>query len=459
MSGALVLRGAVVGVLSVAVGLLVSVVAATSGEPAWAWVAEAAAALVAGAVGGYLTFRNSSRALADVARAAEQIGAGELGRRVGLAGGPAEELTRTFNTMARRLQDLLDRLAAEQARLEALFDASADATIALGGDQTVRFLNAAACRLFATSAAAALDRPLIETARDYELEALVRRAAARGGHGESQTVTFGAARVPLRATALPIPGGGDWAILLTLSDLTEVNRVDQMRRDFLSNVSHELRTPLASVRALVETMEAGAVAPGAETQDFLARVRQQVDRLTTLVNELLDLSRIESGALVLHPEALDLAAVFDEAASLLGARAKECAVEVERPTGPGPVVEADRAAMLRAVSNLLDNAIRYSPPGGTVRVALQETEELGTIAVSDEGPGIPGPQQQRVFERFFKGDDSRAEAGVGLGLAIVKHLVRAHGGTASVESAPGEGATFRIAVPKRFVGPRPPLSR
>jgi signal transduction histidine kinase len=176
-----------------------------------------------------------------------------------------------------------------------------------------------------------------------------------------------------------------------------------------------------------------------------------VDRLTTLVNELLDLSRIESGAISLQPEPVRLSDLVAEAASPLRARAEPLGVTIV-DEGSDLTVEADRASLLRVVSNLLDNAIKFSPAGGTVRVAAVDEGALVALSVTDDGPGIKEQNLPRVFERFYKGDASRAEPGVGLGLAIVKHLVRAHGGTATVASRPGAGATFTVRVPKRFVG-------
>ncbi len=365
--------------------------------------------------------------------------------------GPAGELTNAFNVMAGRVEQLFESVAAEEARLEAVFDASADTMVALRADTRVCFLNPAAVALFGGTMADAIGRPFIETARDYELDALVRRVIADPARGETAVVTFGPHRVPLRAAALPIREGGDWAVLLTLTDLADVQRVDQVRRDFVSNVSHELRTPLASIRALVETMEAG-VDPD-DQPEFLRRIRQQVERLTTLVNELLDLSRIESGAISLQPEEVHLDELVTEAASLLRARAEPLGVSIV-DDGCGLTVAADRPSLLRVVSNLLDNAIKFSPPGGTVHVSATDEGPLVALSVKDDGPGIKEQNLGRVFERFYKGDTSRAEPGVGLGLAIVKHLVRAHGGTATVASKPGAGATFTVRLPKRFVGRR-----
>jgi two-component system phosphate regulon sensor histidine kinase PhoR len=359
--------------------------------------------------------------------------------------------------MSRRLEELFDEANAEHARLDAVLNASTDGILALASDTTVRLANHAAGELLGAGADQVLGRPLIESARDYELDALARRVATTR-EPATAVITYGQARLPLRAAALPIDQGGEWAVLLLLTDLTEVNRVDQVRRDFVSNVSHELRTPLASIRALAETIEAGDVDPGEETAEFAGKITEQVDRLTILVNELLELSRIESGAIELQPVIFDVAAVAGEAAALLQPRTAAAGVSVSLP-GSGPQIEADRSAVLKIFTNLLDNAIKFSPRGGTVTVATADEDDSVSITVSDEGPGIAPADLQRVFERFYKGDSSRSGLGVGLGLAIVKHLVRSHGGVVEAQSEQGNGATFVVRLPKKFSGPRAPLER
>ncbi|MCC7366087.1 MAG: PAS domain-containing protein [Dehalococcoidia bacterium] len=448
------LRAAVLAAAAAFAG--VGVGSAFSGDASFAaWVLEAFLIALLCSAAGYLVFFRPSSSLRAVARAADRIAAGEFGQRVPVLAGPAEDLTTSFNTMGDRVEELLGAVAAEHARLEAVFEAATDAMVAVTHDTTVCFLNPAAASIFGTPMGGALERPLIESARDYELDALVRRVAANGQGPETVVIQFGPNRTPLRAVAVPITNGGTWAVLLVLTDLTEVARVDQVRRDFLSNVSHELRTPLASIRALVETMEAGAVEPGEESDEFLRRIRLQVERVTALVNELLDLSRIESGAVELQPETIDVRELVQQAADLLRPRAESAGVAIVLPDGHDLTVEGDRASLLRVVSNLLDNAIKYSPPGAPVQVTARREGELAAIAVTDQGPGINAQDLPRVFERFYKGEASRATSGTGLGLAIVKHIVRAHGGTAEVVSAEGEGATFTVRLPRHFVGLRP----
>ncbi len=423
---------------------------ASGGAAGWL---VAVVALAAAAGFGAILMSGPSASLRSVADAAASLRGTALAGRATIGSGPTATLVANFNAMADRAEDAFATMSAEHARVEAVLEAATDAMIAVTSTTEVRFLNAAALDVLGITREAAIGRPFIESARDYELDALVKRATATG-NPKTSVITYGPGRAPLRAVAVPIPGGGDWAILLVLNDLTEVQRTDQVRRDFLSNVSHELRTPLASIRALVETLESGAVDTAEEEGEFLSRIRQQVDRLVALVNELLDLSRIESGVIELKPELVNLGEVVAEAATLLRTRAETEGVTIEGPGADGATVEADRASLLRIVSNLLDNAIKYSPRGGTIHVSASASEEIVTLAVADEGEGIPEQNIPRVFERFYKGDTSRATGGVGLGLAIVKHLVRAHGGTVEASSPPGKGATFTVNLPRRFVGTR-----
>ncbi|MDZ7729614.1 MAG: ATP-binding protein [Dehalococcoidia bacterium] len=415
-------------------------------------VAGTAVAVAIGIAVGYFAFRPPGDTIQDVSDVANAIARGELDKRVPGGGGPTGELVHHFNTMAQRLEEAFDETNAGRVRVEAVLAATTDAMIAIAADTTVRYMNPAAVDLLRVAREDAVGRPFIESARDYELDALVREAIAPPRTTETQVVTFGPNRIPLRAVAVPISGGGEWSVLLLLNDLTEVQRLDQVRRDFLSNVSHELRTPLASARALVETMQDD---PEASTEDraaFLERIQQQIERMTLLVNELLDLSRIESGAIELQPEELDLTEIVAEATQLLRPRIEQDGIEIVLPEDRHVYVEADRTALVRIVNNLLDNAVKYGQPGGHVWVEFREEGDLVALAVQDEGPGIAQHDLPRVFERFYKAEQSRTSQGVGLGLAIVKHLVRAHGGTAEASSPPEGGAVFTVRLPRKFVG-------
>jgi len=459
MSRELMVRGGFLAAVAATLGLTVGIIGHQVDQPAVAWFFEAFILAGASFLAGYLLFLRPSRAIDEVARAADRIAEGDFTSEASGSHAAVSDLVYRFNSMARRVEAIIAEEEADQARLEAVFNASTDPMLAVTAEGEVAFLNQAAATLFETTAENAIGRPLMVIARDYELDQLVREALSGGEKSRTAVVAFGPDRTPLRAVAVPVRDGGAWAALLILTDLTELARIDRMRRDFLSNVSHELRTPLASIRALVETMQEGGVEPGEESQEFLRRIGLQVDRMTALVNELLDLSRIESGAVELNPEPIDLAGLVAEAAALHRPRAEQQEVKFELPEPNGLRVEADRNALLRVVNNLLDNAVKFSPCGGTVHVETRDEGDLVALSVRDEGPGIEPHELPRVFERFYKSDPSRSDSGTGLGLAIVKHTVRIHGGTASVESEPGKGATFTVRLPKKFSGTaRPPVA-
>ncbi|MBN9493025.1 PAS domain-containing protein [bacterium] len=454
MSRRLVILVVAIAVTVEAVDFVVSGILVAAGAPWPAWLIVSVAGAFVAAFAAWLVFRHVAVALDTVQAASERLSEGEFTERVPELPGAAGELGYHFNSMAARMENLFDGIAAEHARLEAVFDAARDGMVAVSADTTVRFMNPAAVQLFGVPMIDAIGRSLIETARDYELDAIVRKAAAGAEQGPS-VIAFGPDRTSLRVSAAPIRDGGDWSVLLTLTDLTEVRRLDQVRRDFIGNVSHELRTPLASIRAMVETLEDSDLDDHDTAAEFMRRIRQQVDRLSMLVHELLDLSRIESGAAELNPEPVSLREVASEAASLLRMRSELTHITIDLPPETDDAsIEADRSSVLRITSNLLDNAMKYGREGTAITVRIHDEGPVVALSVHDDGPGIEEQALPRVFERFYKGDTSRTGEGVGLGLAIVKHLARAHGGTAEVQSKPGEGATFTVRLPKRFTGRR-----
>jgi signal transduction histidine kinase len=248
------------------------------------------------------------------------------------------------------------------------------------------------------------------------------------------------------ANARPLPAGG---AVLVLHDVTDLRRLETMRRDFVANVSHELKTPLTSIAGYAETL-VGETPDGPTTRRFLEVILGNARRMHRLVDDLLDLSRIESGGWLPAPESVDVA---DTAAEVLEnfadrARAGGVTLQVEVPPDAAPLV-ADPQAVRQILTNLIDNALRYTPPGGRVSIASWRDHHDTMIEVRDTGSGIPAEHLPRLFERFYRVDASRsrAEGGTGLGLAIVKHLVEAHGGICTAESALGQGTVIRIRIP------------
>ena len=250
------------------------------------------------------------------------------------------------------------------------------------------------------------------------------------------------------AIAIPLGDSGE-GVLLSLHDLTAFRQLETTRREFVSNVSHELRSPVASIRSMVETLSGGAIDDRQTAADFVARIEQDVRRMDTLVSELLELSRLESGQvaldvrpLSLRPIAADTVAAFRDRISGRGVD-----VSVEMP-GDLPLVSGESEKIRQVLTNLMDNALKFTPPGGRITMSALPDRRNVIARVSNSGDGIAPEHLPHLFERFYKVDRSRRDQGTGLGLAIVKHIVLAHGGDVDVESSLGEGATFTFTLPR-----------
>jgi two-component system, OmpR family, phosphate regulon sensor histidine kinase PhoR len=240
---------------------------------------------------------------------------------------------------------------------------------------------------------------------------------------------------------------------VVLRDVTELRRLERMRREFVANVSHELRTPLASIRAVVETLEAGAADDPVVASDFLRRIIGEVDHLVALVDELLDLARLESGRAVLKPEVCDPADLLSRAVERLRAQVERAGLvlRVEAPSDL-PLVRVDRGRIEQVLINLVHNAVKFTPEGGEIVATAKSADGMLRVSVRDTGVGITAEELPRIFERFYKSDAARRSPGSGLGLAIAKHIVQAHSGTIWAESTPGAGATVSFTIP--LVTPR-----
>ncbi|MGH2549959.1 MAG: sensor histidine kinase, partial [Thermomicrobiales bacterium] len=261
-------------------------------------------------------------------------------------------------------------------------------------------------------------------------------------------IDLGRGGLVIEATARPVAGYKERYTIVILRDVTELRRLESVRREFVANVSHELRTPLASIRAVVETLEGGAIDDEEVAADFLHRIVGEVDRLAALVDDLLDLARLESGRVHLSLDVLDPLDLLSRAAERLRPQTERARVRlsVDVPAELPPVL-ADRARIEQVLLNLVHNAIKFTPAGGTITVRGHIDGDVLVTDVIDTGAGIPESDLQRLFERFYKADKARRSEGTGLGLAITKHIVQTHNGTISVQSKLGEGSTFTFTLP------------
>ncbi|MGD8626498.1 MAG: ATP-binding protein [Anaerolineae bacterium] len=361
------------------------------------------------------------------------------------------QLTRAFNHMADQIREQVTSLAEEQGRLAAVLDHMADGVLITNDSGQVRLVNAAAARLLDTSEAQALGRTFAQVAPYHALIELWKACRAQGEE-QIEMVEVSRHGLFLQAIVTPFEEAGTEGYLVILQDLTRIRRLETVRRDFISNISHELRTPLAGLKALVDTLRGGAIKDRPAAKRFLKRMDAEVDSLTQMVEELLALSRIESGQAPLRLAPVPVAEVMVPPVDRLRPQAERSGLELAvrlAPHLPQVLADVDRARLV--LTNLAHNAIKFTPPGGRIvvgaRMAAEDGVEEVVISVQDSGVGIPADDLPRIFERFYKADRARSGGGTGLGLAIAKHIVQGHGGRIWAESIEGQGSTFSFTLP------------
>jgi two-component system phosphate regulon sensor histidine kinase PhoR len=424
------------------VAVVAAVLAGTGSIAAAAIAGLAASALLTLAAAATL-----SGQLRRLATAARSIGAGDLGKRISpRPDSEAGDVADAFNQMAAAIEERITAASQERNRLVAALNSSADAVLAVDEGGRIAFANVAAERLFDRAQADLIGQPFSWVMpHEQVLEAL--RASRDEGQGRPAMIEQPGRRY-LQVITTPIVGGGEWAALVVCHDISEVKRTEQVRRDFVANVSHELRTPLASVKSVIDTLQGGALEDETAAREFLARADAEIDRMVQIMEELLELSRIESGEMPLATEPVELSAVLGRAVERLRLQAERQRVELRLELAPGlPQVIGDAERLERVALSLIHNALKFTPAGGSVRVRAACDDGRATVEVADTGAGISPQDLPRVFERFYKADRARSGAGTGLGLAIVKHTVEAHGGTVTVASDEGRGSTFTVSLP------------
>ncbi|HEY6350838.1 MAG TPA: ATP-binding protein [Candidatus Angelobacter sp.] len=372
---------------------------------------------------------------------AEQVASGDLGARI--HDSSSDEITQVamaLDKTADRLQQNFADLENSRKHLETLLNSMQEAVIAVSGEQKIRWLNGSMTRLLPPGVH--VGKALLHVIRDPELLHAVRESMTQGLVVATRIVTMMPGQI-FQVTTAPLPDGGAVAVL---HDLTEVERVEKTRRDFIANVSHELRTPLTSIQGYAETLLDSSSNDG--TREFLEIIRKNAARMSRLTEDLLTLARVESGErkLEIRPMAVDL--LLEDALHNFRELARNQGVELVLERSVAASVLADADAIHQVFSNLIHNAVKYGGAGRRILLGAEARENTVQFYVRDFGPGIAAEHQPRIFERFYRVDKdrSRESGGTGLGLAIVKHIVLNHGGSVRVESALHHGAAFFFSL-------------
>ncbi len=417
-------------------------------------VLGAALAGVAALLIGFLVGRRLTRPLTEMATVASSMADGNYHERLEVRrhdefGLLAQSLNRLADQSQRRIAEITD----DRNKLQAILGSMVEGVVAVDGQERIIHLNSVAKRILHTGSSDCLGKPVWEVTRLHEVSEIIHETLQTGVERSAEF------RRPVQSQdrivelySSPIRVGQDQmaGAVLVLHDVTELRRLESVRRDFVANVSHELKSPLTVIRGLVETLLDDSTLPATTRLSFLEKIRRQGERLSSIVSDLLTLSRAESGLPGLRRERIDWRDPVEESFQAFSPAidAKRIEARLDLPVEPVPVhAEGDSLRLL--LDNLLDNAVKYTPEGGEIVVRLKTDEGVAVLEVRDSGIGIEPKDQQRVFERFYRVDKARSRAlgGTGLGLSIVKHLALAHGGEVGLESSPGKGSTFQVRLP------------
>jgi two-component system phosphate regulon sensor histidine kinase PhoR len=408
--------------------------------------AAALVALVVAAVLSSLAAQLVSRNVRTLTRAARGMAAGDLALRTRIAGDDEiAALGAALDQLAGNLSRTLEALRSERDLLDAILSGMSEGVLVVDAEGRIVLMNPALKAMLLVSTEPA-GRNVLHVIRNADLSELIGRAREhRAAETELELNGLMPRRLLVRARSLE---GAPGTVLVVLVDLTELRRLESVRRDFVANASHELRSPLTSIRAAAETLESAADDPDA-ARHFVALIARNAERLQHLVDDMLELSRIESRELAMNMEMLELPPLIDRVLAQHQPRAQKKGIVLESHAQGIVPVRADRSALEHVLGNLIDNALKYCPQGARVQVRACVEGGGMRVEVADNGPGIAPPHLERIFERFYRVDPGRSRelGGTGLGLAIVKHLVEAMGGTVAVESRAGAGATFIFTLP------------
>ena len=411
--------------------------------------------LIAGlaALGGtYWTLWRWNQAIGSIRSTCESVMSGDFARRAAVERDDEfGDLAEAVNRLCRELDARIARLMEGNIRLSAILAGMVEGVVAVDESTKVLFANDQARRLLNMTSEQLEGKPLHESVRSYALQSLLDQPVGEMGPIRTEIVLDGDPPRVISAYAVKPRHQGGTGKILILDDVTDVRRLESIRRDFFANVSHELKTPLSAILAYVETLLSGAIDDREHNRLFLTRVQDSAVRLERLIQDLLSLSRIESGEEVYIIEDVPIHQLLDDCFKEHATAAVAKGIWMTNDQGPSQVcVRADDEGVWQIFRNLMDNAIKYTPEGGRVTVKWTADANMVQVSVSDTGIGVSQADQERLFERFYRVDKARSRemGGTGLGLAIVKHLCMAFGGQVKVQSEQGRGSTFTVFLPR-----------
>jgi len=395
--------------------------------------------------------RITSRPLREMAAIAARIGKQEETRRIPVTSHDEIGLLATvLNDMAERIDSQMRGLAAEKTRLDTILRGMGEGVMLASRDGVITLANPAFLSMFGITEKVD-GKNLIEISRNPDLHAAFHDLAVSGTELTCE-IRIQPGNITLLTHWVPLAMNGDGdGVVAVFHDITDMKYVEEMRRDFVANVSHELRTPVSVIKGYAETLMLDGVLTSEPERSarFVEIIHKHAERLTTLINDILTLSCLEAKEAALELNSMDILGTINKSCALLGAHAAEKNIRISNEvTGGLPRVLVDQGRLEQVLVNLIDNAVKYTPEGGAIRIYAEQEDTTIKISVQDTGIGIPAKDLPRIFERFYRVDEgrSRDQGGTGLGLAIAKHIVQLHGGELTVTSIPGKGSTFSFTL-------------
>ncbi len=399
--------------------------------------------------------RRISRPIEQMKKSAEQFAAGDLSHRLTYsANEEMAGLADSLNQMAAQLDNRIKTIINQRNHLETVLTSMLEGVIAVDSEERIVSINRAAAQLFENEPENCQNKSIQEVIRSSALQQLIRNALNNPNPAEEDITVYQNEERVIDVKSSPLMDAGRQQIgtLVVFNDVTQLRHLENMRRDFVANVSHEIKTPLTAIKGFVETLQQGKVDKAEEKERFLGIIQKHVDRLNSIIEDLLVLSRIEQEdeRKEIKLQQVKIRDIFEAAIQLCRSKAEEKKIRIKLDCDKETTAMLDPTLIEQAVANLLDNALKYSEPQSMVLVRSHRKNSEMVISVKDHGIGIAQKHLPRLFERFYRVDKSRSRSmgGTGLGLAIVKHIAQAHGGQVMVESRLGEGSCFSIHLPQ-----------